>query len=194
MLEQQPAGGDGAWWLSDQGRPHGPHSEASVATGLTNGAISPQTYAFPTRGGEWKRLCEWPAFTRACAIAPAPQYSAGSSLVEWERPALARGKSSGVALSSFVIALVGLVVHFVLVMIAAVSVARGLKGTEPLMIATGLLIIAMLGANVIGGVLGLVAISQRVSNKWMAVMGIVLNALEFLAIIGLMVIGHSRPH
>ena len=57
------------WWLSKQGIPDGPHSEAYILAGLQTGTISPQTYACPVGGQQWKRLCEWPTFASA---SPAP--------------------------------------------------------------------------------------------------------------------------
>jgi len=59
-------------WLSNQGTPTGPHSEAFLLVGLKSGAISPQTYACPVGGQEWKRLCDWPGFASACPVVPPP--------------------------------------------------------------------------------------------------------------------------
>jgi hypothetical protein len=47
-------------------------------------------------------------------------------------------KWSGLALSSFIIAMVAFVVHFVLLIIAAVGVSTGVKETDPLMVCAGL--------------------------------------------------------
>jgi hypothetical protein len=60
------------WWLSNQGKPTGPHSEAFLLAGLKTGTISPQTYVCSVGGQEWKRLSEWPAFASACSVAAAP--------------------------------------------------------------------------------------------------------------------------
>ena len=66
-----PNGGQ-QWWLSNQGAPAGPHSEAFLLVGLKTGAVSPETLACPVGGQEWKRLCEWPAFATTCAMVPPP--------------------------------------------------------------------------------------------------------------------------
>jgi hypothetical protein len=60
------------WWLSNQGTPSGPHSEGYVLAGLQTGTISPQTYACPVGGQEWKRLIEWPSFAATAAAVPPP--------------------------------------------------------------------------------------------------------------------------
>jgi hypothetical protein len=60
------------WWISCQGKPAGPHSEAFLMSGLRTGAISPQTYACAVGTQQWRRLYEWPAFASFCAMPPPP--------------------------------------------------------------------------------------------------------------------------
>lgn len=66
------ANGDPQWWLSNQGTPDGPHSEASIQLGLRTGAISPQTFACPAGGQEWRRLFQWPSFATVCGASVCP--------------------------------------------------------------------------------------------------------------------------
>lgn len=58
------------WWLSNQGKPTGPHPEAYIVSGLRTGAISPQTYACAVGGQQWRRLSEWPEFSSAWSTPP----------------------------------------------------------------------------------------------------------------------------
>jgi len=57
---------DATWWLSNQGAPAGPYSEAYVLAGLKTGAISPQVQACPANGHEWRHLAQWPQFAAFC--------------------------------------------------------------------------------------------------------------------------------
>jgi len=46
-----------------------------------------------------------------------------------------------------------------------------------------------MGANVVGGILGLIALTQPIRNKWMAAIGLAVNMLEILG----MVVGSQMP-
>lgn len=71
MSNPSEAGPD-QWWLSNQGKPTGPHSEAFLLAGLKSGTLSPQMYVCPVGGSEWKPLSQWPVFAATCPAIPAP--------------------------------------------------------------------------------------------------------------------------
>jgi hypothetical protein len=194
MFEQESR--ESEWWLSDGERPTGPHNEAFLLAGIQRGAISPHAYTCPVGGQEWKLLCDWPAFARACAVAAIPTdvpLVARRSAVRADGSRVRQKKWSGLALSSFIIAMVAFVVHFVLLIIAAIGASTGAKETDPLMVCTGLFLFVTLGANLVGGVLGLIALTQPIRNKWMAAIGLAVNMLEIVGMIALLVIGSQAP-
>lgn len=121
------------WWLSNQGKPTGPHSEAYIVSGLRTGAISPQTYACPMGGQQWRRLFEWPEFSSACSAPstamppppPSPAQESGSS-------AVAARTAAAAAWSPEIIAWLGLLFSPVWAGIMAAVNARRLGVSLPL--------------------------------------------------------------
>ena len=164
----------------------GAHEVLAVAYSPATGAVA--VTGWPPR---WTRKTR-PAFARACAVAAIPMdvpLVACRSAVRADGSMVRQKKWSGLALSSFIIAMVAFVVQFV----AAVGVSTGVKATDSLMVCTGLSIFAMMGANLVGGILGLIALTQPIRNKWMAAIGLAVNMLEILGMIGLMVVGSQSP-
>ncbi len=98
-------------------------------------------------------------------------------------------KSSGLAKATFIIGTVVLVLWLILVVIAGVFSASGVKETDPRMMVLGLCMFAGVGVNILGAVLGFVALKMGANPKWMTVTGMVLNLIEILGIAALIMIG-----
>jgi hypothetical protein len=98
-------------------------------------------------------------------------------------------KESGFGIASFVLGLIMLVAWFVLVSAAAIGVAEGASESSPLMIVIGLFMFAGFGANLVGIVLGIIAVSKSNVKKTFAIIGISLNSIVMLGVIILMLIG-----
>ena len=78
-----------------------------------------------------------------------------------------------------------------MLVIATAGYSAGASDTSPFMIGVGLLIFAGMAVNLAGCIMGIVALTKNVSNRWMAVTGAIVNGAEVLGIIGLMIIGSS---
>lgn len=99
---------------------------------------------------------------------------------------------SGVGVTSFVLAMIGGIALLSLVVVAGVMETQtpgGMEEQSPQAIAVGMGILVGLVVNVVGVVLGIVAVFQPDRKKVFAVLGLTFNALILLAIAGLMVIG-----
>lgn len=192
MYEQQAAAVGTNWWISDGDRPTGPHSESMVLAGVKRGRISPVSYACPLGGQEWKMVCEWPAFVRACAavgtVAHSPEVVVTRAAVGG-RQTVHQKSWSGLALSSLILAAVGFFGYLMAVIVAAVGSTNGAAEDQPIVIVAGLMVVALLAANFFGALLGVIALTQNVGHKWMAVVGLLGNGLEILGLIGLIVLG-----
>jgi hypothetical protein len=204
MLEQQSPTGEVGWWLSDGNRSTGPHGESSLFAGIKRGQISPLAYACPVGGQEWRMVCEWSAFARACAAVGTVVQS--NQVVTTQAPIAGGGFAgggfagrggmmahqeswSGFALTSLIVAVVGFCSHFVMAIMAAVGVSNGAKGPEPIMVCAGLMLLATLAANFVGAIFGLIGLTQPVGHKWMGLIGLLGNLLQILAIVGLFILG-----
>jgi hypothetical protein len=101
-------------------------------------------------------------------------------------------KSSGFAKASFVIGILSIPLWLVILAVAAVSVSRGETKESPILIIAGLAMFGAMAVNLAGAVLGIVPLTRRVSNKWMAVTGLILNGTELVGILFLTILGLSR--
>lgn len=154
---------------------HGPYSLEEVQAKLAAGE-----FAWSDLG--WHQgVTDWRPLSQLLPAAP-PPFVPGA-------PAMAQQPSSGLARTSFIIAIVGIGGWFLLMGIAAVAVKSGATETSPQMITVGLCMFAGLAVNLLGVIFGLITIGKPIPNKWMAVTGTILNALELLGILLLMAIG-----
>jgi hypothetical protein len=191
MFEQQSPN-RASWWLSDGSNSTGPHSESTLLAGIKRGRISPLSYACPVGGQEWRLVCEWPAFVQECAavgtVVHSPQVVATPAGMG--RVGNVQQKAwSGLGLSSLILAVAGFFIHFVAVIVAAVCVSNGAGGDDPMLICAGLVMLATLVANLLGAVLGVIALVESTGHKWMALVGLIGNLLEILGLVGLIVLG-----
>jgi hypothetical protein len=99
---------------------------------------------------------------------------------------------SGVGVASFVLAVIGGIALVSLVVVAGVMETQtpgGMDEESPQAIAVGMGILVGLVMNVVGVVLGIVAVLQHDRKKVFGVLGLVFNALILLAIGGLLMVG-----
>jgi hypothetical protein len=130
---------------------------------------------------------------RAAACAAVPQFQATGMAASPPLPSTLQSplfnKSSGLAKASFAIAMIGVGVWFIMLVAAGVSVSAGASNTSPLWIIVGLFMFAMIAGNLVGAGLGIAALTKSISNKWMAVTGVIVNGVERFVILLLMLIG-----
>jgi len=105
-------------------------------------------------------------------------------------------KKSGLAKASFIIGVVTSCVWLLVFVVIAITVAPhpDSRPADPFMILVGLALLANLLANLVGLILGSVVILKPIPNRWMAILGVAINSVEFLAMVFVMAIGlaHSR--
>ncbi|MDB6063812.1 MAG: hypothetical protein JWR26_20 [Pedosphaera sp.] len=98
-------------------------------------------------------------------------------------------KSSGFAKASFIIGMVGTAGWLVFLGAAAVLAKGGANEKSPLLIIVGLCTIGGMGLNLAGVIFGIIALRQRISNRWMAITGVIANGVELLGVLSLMALG-----
>jgi hypothetical protein len=95
---------------------------------------------------------------------------------------------SRVGLAGSIIGLAGIPIWLVIVVVAATGQSNpGSQGSR--MMFVGFSAIAMLGVNIVGAVLGFMAVSKESQRKTLVITGLVLNIVQVLAILLLMFIG-----
>ncbi len=99
---------------------------------------------------------------------------------------------SGLATASFIVAMLGIGAWFILIVAAAAGVSAGAGDTSPLMVGVGLFMFAGIAGNLVGVGLGVAALTKSISNKWMAVTGVIVNGAEVAGILLLMLIGLAQ--
>lgn len=92
---------------------------------------------------------------------------------------------------SLIMGIVFCIAEIVFVVAAGILSARpgGMNEKSPEAVLLGLLIISGCGGAFLGAVLGLIALFQPQSNKIVAVLGIAINGMCLLAVIGLIILG-----
>ena len=103
-------------------------------------------------------------------------------------------RQSGLGIASFVVAIVGGVTVFVLIVIAGVmaaSTSDGMDEESPQAILLGVGLLASVMINVFGILLGVAGLGQSDRVRTFAVLGLVLNLLVILGFVGLVVLGLS---
>jgi hypothetical protein len=100
-------------------------------------------------------------------------------------------KSSGLAKASFIISIISAVAWIIILVAAGIGANAGYGDKSPLMMLVGLALFANLAVNLVGTILGIVALTRPLSNKWMAVTGVSVNVAAILAVVGLVILGLS---
>jgi hypothetical protein len=153
----------------------GPYTVEEVRARIGSGSLSGEDL------GWHEGLTDWQPLSRLLA-----SLSSGG-----EGPPVPR-KSSGLAKTSFIISMVGIGAWLVLIVAATVCVIRGVDEMSLLMVMIGLGMFIVMAANLAGIVFGFIALSKPVSNKWMAVVGLTANGLEFLGVLLLFFLGLAQ--
>ncbi len=108
----------------------------------------------------------------------------------YETPADRRLKHSGLGIASFLISIASGMVEFVAVLAAGVLAAQGVVDeTSVAIMLVGFGILAGLGLAMVDGALGIVALFLPDRNKVFAVLGLLFNAIVFMGVVGLILIG-----
>ncbi|MDZ4816196.1 MAG: DUF4339 domain-containing protein [Verrucomicrobiota bacterium] len=155
---------------------HGPYTEDEVRSRIMSGQFAKSDAGWHEGQVDWKPLSQLLVYLPdgPSILPPLPQ------------------KSSGLAKASFIIAMVGIGIWLILLSAAVIGVSSGAQETHPLMIIVGLLMFAGMAANLAGAVLGTIALTMSISNRWMAVAGLIANGLEIFGVVMLMVIGSAQ--
>jgi hypothetical protein len=108
---------------------------------------------------------------------------------EPRRPSL---KHSEVGIASFIMAIIVAIGEVAVIATAAITIARNPRLEQNPDTAMGVLALLILGGvfvSVVGAVLGVVGLCQAKRNKLFAGLGVALNAVIVVGIVGLMCIG-----
>lgn len=163
-------------YLAKNQQKHGPYTADEVRARVASGTFT------ETDLGWHEGLASWQPLSRLLA----------SLTSESEGPPPVLRKSSGLAKASFIMALVGFAFWLVLIAAAAVGVSRGAGDTSSWMVILGLLMFVVFIANLVGFILGAVALPKTIANKWMAVAGVTANCSELLGVLFLLLLGLTR--
>ena len=99
---------------------------------------------------------------------------------------------SGLGLSSLILSIVLGLSIFALVIYAGIMESNspgGVQEDDPVLMIVGLGILLCMFGNLVGAVLGGVALCIKNRTKTLSVLGLVFNLLSLLAVLGLMIIG-----
>jgi len=150
---------------------HGPYTPAEVRARLASGQFVESDLGWHDGAVNWMPLSQLLTAFGPDGAPPIPR------------------KASALARASFIIAMVGIGGWLVLVVAAAAGVSAGARDTSPLMVSVGLFMFAGMAANLAGFIFGVVTLAKPISNKWMAVTGVIANAVELVGILFLMILG-----
>jgi len=98
-------------------------------------------------------------------------------------------KHSGLGIASFIISLLNGVLMLILVIASAAMVNEGLTENDPGMQLLGVVLLGSVILTMVGGVFGIITCFQKTHKKIFGIIGLILNAMTFLGIIILMIIG-----
>lgn len=157
-------------YIARDGQKMGPYSMAEINGRLQSGAFSTADQAWHEGLPAWVPLADLlRGLQQPAPAVPPPR--------------------SGLARASLIIGVCMIVAWIVILTIAGVSYSSGARESSGVMIAVGLAMFAGAGANLLGLVLGIVALARPASNKATAVVGVALNVIALLAIALVMMIG-----
>ena len=98
-------------------------------------------------------------------------------------------KHSGLGIASFIISLLNGVLMLILVIASAAMVNEGLTENDPGMQLLGVVLLGSVVLTMVGGIFGIITCFQKTRKIFFGIIGLVLNAMTFLGIIILMIIG-----
>jgi hypothetical protein len=166
-----------AVYIARDGQPTGPFSIDQLRTMIAQGSVSVSDLAWYEGAADWLPVAHLlPGESTASRPPPPPP------------PALPGPPMSRLGLVGSIIGLAGIPIWLVIVVVAATSGTNSGSGSAQLIL-VGFSAIGMLGANVVGAVLGVLAITKQSARKRFTIAGFVLNLLQALGILLLMFIG-----
>lgn len=176
-----PSASDGIYVAIDDNQ-QGPFQDEEVRQMLATGRIRPKSLGWQEGMGDWAPLNTW--------YAPAQTVVAQTP---FESPAIAGAAPERKGNVVFYLGLGGIAAWFVFLVFIGVVTSTGHE-TERANLFFGLLAFALLGANLVGVILGLMEIFRSAGSRDVrTIIGLALSALQILAIVALIVIGNSHP-
>jgi hypothetical protein len=152
---------------------HGPYTPAEVRSRIVSGQFAESDLGWHDGAASWL---------------PLSQLLASLTIGPDGAPPIPQ-KSSGLAKASFIIAMVGIGAWLMLFVAAAAGVSSGAGETSALMMSVGLFMFGGMATNLAGAIFGIVALAKPISNRWMAVTGVIANGVELVGVLFLMVLG-----
>jgi len=167
-------------YVSKNSHQLGPYSAAEARNFILTGQLAGADLAWHAGLPQWTTLSE--------VLASQPSHPVLGPIAATEPPA---PSLSPLAIISLGVSIVGAIGWIGLLVFVAIADKHGRTKDEndPVIMVFGLLCLAGMAVNVLGAIGGIVALVKRTSHRWMAITGIILNALEFLVVFGLMIIG-----
>lgn len=152
---------------------HGPYTAAEVRSRIASGQFAESDSGWHDGVADWLPLAQLLASLTVGpdGAPPIPQ------------------KSSGLTKASFIIAMVGIGAWLVLIVTAAAGGSAGASDTSPLFVSVGLLAFAVMAVNLAGALFGIIALTKTISNRWMAVTGVIANGVELVGMLLWIVFG-----
>jgi hypothetical protein len=162
-----------AVYVAKDGQPTGPFSMQQLSAMVAQGSVSASDLAWHEGVTGWIPVAELLPGRRTEPVPPPPSMEQAKSRV---------------GLAGSIIGLAGIPIWLVIVVVAATGQSNpGSQG--PRMMLVGFSAIAMLGANIVGAVLGFMAVAKESQRKTLVITGLVLNIVQVLGILLLMFIG-----
>ncbi|HEX4129503.1 MAG TPA: DUF4339 domain-containing protein [Pirellulales bacterium] len=170
-------------YVARDGKQLGPFTPAEVRSQLAQGSIASGDLGWREGMPDWRPLAEvMGALEQDSRWAP-PKTSSFTDDAQ-------AAASSSAAWTSFLIGILGIPAWIAVLAVAAIGANRGAgANNDPLLIISGLCIFAGVPLNLLGAILGGVKVASTISNKWMAIVGMILNLAEIAAILGLTIVG-----
>jgi hypothetical protein len=162
-----------AVYLAKEGQPTGPFSMQQLSAMVAQGSVSASDLAWHEGVTTWIPVAELLPRRRTEPVPPPPSMEQAKSRV---------------GLAGSIIGLAGIPIWLVIVVVAATGQSNpGSQGSR--MMFVGFSAIAMLGVNIVGAVLGFMAVVKESQRKTLTMIGLVLNIAQVLGILLLMFIG-----
>jgi hypothetical protein len=159
----------------------GPYSSAEARNRILTGDLTGSDLAWHAGLTSWVTLAEvlgsYSSHPSLGPIAPKPQ-------VEVTPP-------SGLSITSLVVSIIGAVGWVAVFIVGVLAHHRGAEkdDNDPVLLLLGLMFLGGLVINVFGAIAGIAALMKGQSQKWMAMTGLIFNALELLVVLALAFIG-----
>ena len=160
----------------------GPYSPAEARNRILTGHLGGSDLAWHQGLSSWVTLSEIlasvPSHPTLGPIAPTASASSATPV-------------SGFAIASLVAAIIGAIGWIILLVVAIVADRQGRNEdkNDPVMLVFGLMMLFGMILNILGGIGGIAALMRSRSHKWMAITGLIFNALELIVVFALLILG-----